>query len=294
MIPNRSPMLSTRRTLFGPLVLVGMVLLPAVAFAEGPKVAVVDTVQASLRLKLGIRQAVATALDDLSVAMVPFEDLTAEDAACTDAACFAAIAKRVEATHVLVVQGVANPAGYRLTLDVRDGETGRTLGSDSKDCELCAEDQFVPTVQEKVGKLWTRVMQEQAPSPAAETAPPPPPAHAMVPVRDTERPPGLEVSTTPPWWRQPTPMMGIGFGAVGLLAVGFGVYYIAVDGNVVERTPSGKPIIVRDTGKWGWSLLSVGVVSMAAGSAMVIWGRDDGTSVSVAVGPRSLGLQGKF
>jgi hypothetical protein len=287
-------MLSTRRTLFGPLLLVGMVLLPAVASAEGAKVAVVDTVQASLRLKLGIRQAVATALDDLSVAMVPLEDLTAEDAACTDAACFAAIAKRVGATHVMVVQGVANPAGYRLTLDVRDGETGRSLGSDGKDCELCAEDQFVPTVQEKVGKLWTRVMQEQAPPPAEETTPPPPPARHMVPVRDTERPPGLDVSSTPPWWKQPTPMMGIGFGAVGLLAAGFGVYYIAQDGKTVESTPSGKGVILRDTGKWGWSLLGVGVVSIAAGSAMVIWGRDDGSNVSVAVGPRSLGLQGKF
>jgi hypothetical protein len=89
-------------------------------------------------------------------------------------------------------------------------------------------------------------------------------------------------------------MMGIGFGAVGLVAVGFGIYYIAQDGKAVEKTPNGNPIILRDTGKWGWSLLGVGVVSLAAGTAMVIWGRDDGTSVSVAVGPASLGLQGKF
>jgi hypothetical protein len=289
-------MLSTRRNLFGPLVLVGMVLLPAVAFAEGAKVAVVDTVQATLRLKLGIRQAVATALDDLSVAMVPLEDLTTEDAACTDAACFAAIAKRVEATHVMVVQGVANPAGYRLTLDVRDGETGRSLGSDGKDCELCSEDQFVPTVQDKVSKLWTRVMREQAPPslPAPAVAPLPPP-HAMAAVSDTEQPrPGVDTSTIPPWWKQPTPVMGIGFGAVGLLAAGFGIYYITQDGKTVENNPQGKAVILRDTGKWGWSLLGVGAVSLVAGSAMVIWGRDDGTSVSVAVGPSSLGLQGKF
>src|ERR1017187_2073048 len=275
MIPNRSPMLSTRRNLFGPLVLVGMVLLPAVAFAEGAKVAVVDTVQATLQLKLGIRQAVATAL----------EDLTAEDATCADEPCYMAIAKRVAATHVMVVQGVANPAGYRLSLEVRDGETGRSLGSDGKDCELCAEDQFVPAVQDKVSKLWKRVMREQAP----KSSPP-----AMGPVSDTETRPGVDVSATPPWWKQPTPMMGIGFGAVGLVAVGFGIYYIVQDGKAVEKTPNGNPIILRDTGKWGWSLLGVGVVSWAAGSAMVIWGRDDGTNVSVAVGPASLGLQGKF
>ena len=262
-----------------------MVSLPAVAFAEGAKVAVVDTVQATLQLKLGIRQAVATALDDLSVAMVPLEDLTAEDATCADEPCFVAIAKRVEATHVMVVQGVANPAGYRLSLEVRDGETGRSLGSDGKDCELCAEDQFVPAVQDKVSKLWKRVMREQAPKPQP----------AMGPVSDTQTRPGVDVSATPPWWKQPTPAMGIGFGAVGLVAVGFGVYYIAQDGKAAETSKlNGTPIILRDTGKWGWSLLGVGVVSLAAGSAMVIWGRDDGTSVSVAVGPASLGLQGKF
>jgi hypothetical protein len=264
-----------------------MVLLPTAAWAEA-KVAVVDTVQATLRLKLSVRQAVAGTLDDLSVPMVPMEDLTTEDAACTESDCFSAVAKRVGATHLLLVQGVANPAGYRLSLDIRDGETGRSLGTDGKDCELCAEDQFAKTVQERVAKLWKRVIKEQTPPPAP--APPPP----MVAVPQPEERPGVDVTAAPSFWQQPTPVMGLGFGAVGLLAAGFGIYYIAVDGKTVTTNVTGKGIIVRDTGKWGWSLLGVGVVSLAAGSAMVIWGRDDGTSVSVAVGPRSLGLQGKF
>jgi len=289
-MPNRSPMLSTRRNLFGSLLLLGMVLLPAAAWAQA-KVAVVDTVQATLRLKLSIRQAVAGTLDDLSVAMVPMEDLTPEDAACMDSPCYVETAKRVGATHLLLVQGVANPAGYRLSLDIRDGETGRSLGTDGKDCELCAEDQFASTVQERVGKLWTRVSKEQA-QPAATPTPRP---HAMVPVSDTEQRPGVDVSSIPPWHQQVTPMMGLGFGAVGLLAAGFGIYYITQDGKTATTDKvNGSPIMVRDTGKWGWSLLGVGAVSLVAGSAMVIWGRDDGTHVSVAVGPRSLGLQGKF
>jgi hypothetical protein len=279
-------MLSTRRNSFGTLVLLGMLLSPTVVLADSAKVAVVDTVRATLRMKLGIRQAVASALDELSVAMVPLEDLTPEDATCADADCFVALAKRVEATHILVVQGVANPAGYRLSLEVRDGENGRSLGSDGKDCELCAEDQFVPAVQDKVKKLWARVMLEQAPKP---------PAMSPVPEAAPGQNPGVDVSAVRPWYQQPTPMMGAGFGAAGLLAIGFGVYYMAVDGNTVETSKSnGKPIILRDTGKWGWSLLGVGAVSLAAGSTMLIWGRDDGNSVSVAVGPASLGLQGKF
>jgi hypothetical protein len=272
------------------MVLVGMVLLPAAAWAQA-KVAVIDTVQASLKLKLGLRQAVATALDDLSVAMVPFEDLLPEDADCTDASCYTAMAKRVQATHLLLVQGVANPAGYRLALDVRDGETGRSLGSDGKDCELCAEKQFSSTVQERVTALWIRVMQEQtAPRPAETTPSPSPSPQPMAPVVEQS----LE-SEVPSFWQQRTPVLGLGFGVLGLVAVGFGVYYIAVDGDTVHLSKSNlKPIILRDTAKWGWGLVGVGAVSLIAGSAMVIWGRDDGSNVSVAVGPRSIGLQGRF
>ena len=271
------------------MVLVGMMLLPAAAWGQA-KVVVLDSVQTSLKLKLGVRQAVASALDDLSVAMVPLEDVLPEDVACADPACYAAIAKRVEATHVLLVQGVANPAGYRLTLDVRDGESGRTLGTDGKDCELCAEDQLATTVQQKVTSLWIRVMQEQAgPSAAA----PPPPAAAVVPARAPTT--GEETSGTSPWWQQRTPLMGLGFVTAGLVATGFGVYYVIQDGKTVTTDQvNQKPIMVRDTGKWGWSLAGVGVVSLLAGSAMMIWGGDDGSSVAVAVGPQSIGLQGRF
>ena len=269
------------------MVLVGMVLFPAAAWAQA-KVVVLDSVQTSLKLKLGVRQAVASALDDLSVAMVPLEDVLPEDAACAAPACYSAIAKRVQATHVLLVQGVANPAGYRLTLDVRDGETGRTLGTDGKDCELCAEDQLAPTVQEKVTGLWIRVMQEQAGSSPA------PAAHAAVVPAATVTP-APETSPIPPWYQQRTPLLGLGFAAAGLVATGFGVYYITQNGKTVETNQvNQKPIIVRDTGKWGWSLTGIGVVGLLAGSAMMIWGGDDGSSVSVAVGPRSIGLQGKF
>jgi hypothetical protein len=269
------------------MVLVGMWLSPAVARAQA-KVVVLDSVQTSLKLKLGVRQAVASALDDLSVAMVPLEDVLPEDAACTEATCYVAIAKRVQATHVLLVSGVANPAGYRLTLDVRDGETGRTLGTDGKDCELCAEDQLAPTVQEKVTALWIRVMQEQA-----GTAPAAAPTSAAQPAAVVT--PAPAPASADPWYQQRTPMMGLGFAAAGLVATGFGVYYILQDGKTVERSAiNNKPIIVRDTGKWGWSLTGIGVVGVLAGSAMMIWGGDDGSNVSVAVGPQSLVLRGKF
>lgn len=263
-----------------------MLLLPAAAWAQA-KVVVLDSIQASLKLKLAVRQAVATALDDLSVPMIPLEDVLPEDASCADAACYAAIAKRVTATHLLLVQGVANPAGYRLSLDVRDGESGRTLGTDGKDCELCAEDQLVPTVQEKVTSLWVRVMQEQ--SAAAAPQPAPAASAGMAPVTVTESPP------PPRWYEQGTPLLGAGFAAIGLVAAGFGVYYILQDGETAKRNQiNDRPILLRDTGTWGWSLTGVGAVAVLAGAAMIIWGRDDGANVAVALGPRSVALQGRF
>jgi hypothetical protein len=286
MLPNRCAMFGNRKNLCGLWVLVGMTALPAAAFAQ-PRVAVVETVQTISRLKLSVRQAVASALDDLLVSMVPPEDLTIEDAACTDAACYAAMAKRTNATYVLLVQGVANPAGYRLSLDMRDGETGRSLGTDNKDCELCAENQFAPTIKDRVTRLGARVMKEsessaQAGAPVAATAP--------------AKRPGVDVSSIPPWWVQPRPMIGLGLGVAGLAAVGIGIYYIAVDGNVATSSSAGSHpgILVRDTSKWGWTLVGVGGVAALAGTSMFIWGRDDGTQVEVVMGPASLGLHGKF
>jgi hypothetical protein len=279
-------MFGKRKNLCGLLLLAAMIALPAAAFAQA-RVVVVDTVQTSSRVKLSVRQAVASALDDLSVAMVPPEDLTLEDSACIHAACYASVAKRTGAKYVLLVQGVANPAGYRLSLDIREGETGRSLGTDGKDCELCSEDQFAPTIKDRVTRLGTRVMKEnetsaQGGAPAVDTSP--------------SKRPGVDVSSIPPWWEQPRPMIGLGLGVVGLAALGVGIYYIAVDGNVSKSSSAGnhQGILLRDTSKWGWTLLGVGGVAALAGSSMFVWGRDDGTQAEVVMGPASLGLHGKF
>jgi hypothetical protein len=297
-------MMHSPRNLFGLLVLVGMVLLPLPASAAGAKVGVIDTIRASLTLKLNARQAVAAALDEIGVAMVPMEDMTSEDGACAESGCYIVIAKRVGATHLVLVSGVANPAGYRLSLDVRDGRTGRSLGTDGKDCELCAEDQFATTLQERVTKLWKRVVREEE---RAEAASGTRRLQPVVAEPEDKRAEGQGSSR----WTQRTPLMGLGLGAVGLVGIGFGAYYLAVDGNAVETShptalpgepaPASHPIILRDTGKWGWTFLGMGSVLLATGAAMMIWGGDDGggaardqSDLQVFVGPGSLGLQGKF
>jgi hypothetical protein len=285
-------MMDTRKHSSLLLVLVCMLLCPVAAYAGDAKVAVVDTIQASPKLKASARQAVAGSLDELGIVMVPLEGVTLEDAACAEPACFAAAGKRMRATHLLLVSGVANPAGYKLSLDVRDGESGRSLGTDAKDCELCSEDQLATTLQDRVTKLWKRVAREEARAKAAE------PDRRLGPVSaETDTKPAA--SGVPSFWSQRTPLVGLGFAVLGAAGIGVGAYYIAVDGDTVETNkPTGgakpHPIIVRDTGKWGWTFLGVGALSALAGTAMMIWGGDDGSSVSVAVGPTSLGLQGKF
>jgi hypothetical protein len=285
-------MMDTCKRSFRLLFLIGLVLCPLAAQASDARVAVVDTIQASPKLKLSAQQAVAGALDELGIAMVPLEDVASEDKACTESACFATAAKRMRATKLLLVAGVANPAGYKLSLDVRDGVSGRSLGTDEKDCELCSEDQFATTLQDRVSKLLKRVAQDEARATSGE------PGRSGPASGETET--KSAANAAPSFWSQPTPMMGLGLAALGLAGIGVGAYYVAVDGNTVETNqPTGAgakphPVIVRDTGKWGWTFLGVGAVAALAGTAMMIWGGDDGTSVSVAVGPASLGLQGKF
>jgi hypothetical protein len=272
-----------------------MVLLPLPASAADAKVGVIDTLRASLTLKLNARQAVAAALDEIGVAMVPMEDMTSEDGDCNQSGCFKVIAKRVGATHLVLVSGVANPAGYRLSLEVRDGKSGRSLGTDGKDCELCAEDQLATTLQERVTKLWKRVVREEERAEAASGS------RRLKPVvadRSEEKRPAVQGSS---WWTQRTHLMGLGFAAVGLVGIGFGAYYVAVDGKAVEYSANNQPVILRDTGKWGWTFLGLGAAALVAGSAMMIWGGDDGggtqrdqSNLQVLVGPGSLGLQGKF
>jgi len=289
-------MMHSPKRLLGYLVLAGTVWISTSANAADAKVGVIDTIQASLSLRLNARQAVATALDELGVAMVPMEDLTTEDAACTESACFLSVAKRVGATHLILVSGVANPAGYRLSLDVRDGASGRSLGTDGKDCELCAEDQFGTTLQERVTSLWKRVAREEDRAQAATRK------RRLQPVVADGEEHRAESMASSSSWARPLPIIGLGLGAAGLVGIGFGAYYVAVDGKAVEYShpdlaQNSHAILVRDTGKWGWMFLGLGAASLIGGTAMVIWGRDDGGAhgeVSAVVGPGSLGLQGKF
>jgi hypothetical protein len=148
-------MFGMKRNFWGPLVLLGVV--SPLAEARGDtRVAVLDTLAATLKVRLEVRQAVAKSLDDLEVAMVPPEDLTMNDEACGEPYCLMTLAVRSHATHILLVQGSSNPAGYHFALDLRDGKTGQSLDRDDKNCELCSEDQLAPTLGERFGRLWMR------------------------------------------------------------------------------------------------------------------------------------------
>ncbi len=105
---------------------------------------------------------------------------------------------------------------------------------------------------------------------------------------------GGDTTTFPPWLMQRTSLIGLGFSGAGLLAIGFGTYYVAVDGDTLAKDKiNGKGVWVRNTAGLGGTLIVAGLASLVAGYDVLLlaW---NGGAVSVAVGPASMALQGKF
>ena len=51
--------------------------------------------------------------------------------------------------EILEIQGSYVNESYNLRLDLRDGETGRILGSDAKECEICSARDFYRAVKDR-------------------------------------------------------------------------------------------------------------------------------------------------
>jgi len=202
---------------------------------------------------------------------------------CTTPDCMAERSKRFGATHVLEIQGTYKNESYKLRLDVRATNGGRVLGSESKECEICSARDFLRAIKERTTILWTRIAREQAsvvePSPQADAVPAPKtvlltPSHA-----EQRQPRSL--------WQQPLPLVGLGLMLGGVVAMGFGGYYLAVDGE-----PDG--IRVRTTKRLGWELMAGGGGAVLVGTAFVLLGRDSDTSPKVALGPDRILVFGRF
>ena len=261
------------------------------------RVVVVDALQTTEKLRKEARAAINEALLDQSFESIPASKLGGKT--CESSNCFSSLAKDSDALYTLVVQGTAGATGYRISLDLREGSSGRTLGSDSKECELCDAKDFRKAVRERTATLVTRVHQELA------AAPPPimpgpkidePPVNVKIEKIDLPVPPPTPEPVVRTFWQQPIPLIGLGLGAVGAGLLGTGVYYLAVDGKSASRSgdPGSYGFYKRDTGTFGWAMLGTGIAAMAGGTALVIWGRDSANGINLALSPQHIWLLGRF
>jgi hypothetical protein len=239
-----------------------------------------------------MRSAAEDALDSVGVT-VPRQLHDPKKEECATADCIAERSKRVGATHVLEIQGSYGNESYKLRLDVRAANGGRILGSESKECEICSARDFLRAIKDRTTTLWMRVAREQA------SAVPP----AAEPSRETKR--ATAPLIAPPerraprmLWQQPLPLVGLGFMLAGVVAMSFGGYYLAVDGELdpscSNQTAEQCIYEPRRTKHLGWQLLAGGGGAIVAGTALVIFGRDSDTSPSVAIGPGRVLVSGRF
>ncbi len=126
-----------------------------------------------------------------------------------------------------------------------------------------------------------------APTPAPVPTPvgAPPPAVLAAPPTPTEQPRSSSWHT----WA------GLGIAAVGAAAIGWGITWIAIDGDC----PSGGTCM-GDSGTYrtrtpGWIVAGVGAATLAGGIAVLLTGRTaSGSNVALDLTPTSLLLQGRF
>jgi len=234
-----------------------------------------------------VRASAEQAMRALGVEVVPQNQVRTAFDDCNVPSCLAELGRQAGASHILEIQGSYVNESYNLRLDLRDGETGRILGSDSKECEICSAKDFYRAVRDRTTALWTRVVREQggvgsAPALAASAAPAQPDL-------------GEGRAVAPParrsFWRQPLPLFGLGLAVGGAVLLGFGGYYLAVNGDCVAE-PSCA--FKRTTADLGWGLLAGGGAALLGGVAIVIWGRDEPSGPAISLGPGTISLFGRF
>jgi hypothetical protein len=273
-----------------------MISLVAVFFGSSavaaPRVVILEMAGGARDIRQEVRASAEQGLRGLGVEVVPQNQVKASLDDCNIPSCLAELGRQAGASHILEIQGSYVNESYNLRLDLRDGETGRILGSDSKECEICSARDFYRAVKDRSAALWTRVVREQG-SAAAVPAQAVSVTQARADLAEAKAAPSpTKVGRS--LWRQPLPLFGLGLVAGGAVLIGFGGYYLAVDG---EPDPSchGQPCAYkRSTADLGWGLLAGGGAALLGGVAILIWGRDEPSGPTVSLGPGTVTLSGSF
>lgn len=258
------------------------------ALAAAKPVILVEVPGAASEMREKMRVAAEEGLESLGVT-VPRQLHDPQKDECTTPECVSERCKRFGATHVLEIQGSYLNESYKFRMDVHTTHGDRVLGSESKECEICSGRDFLRAIKERTAVLWTRVAREQASvvEPAPQTNAEPAPKAVSLATSNTEQRQPRSL------WQQPLPLAGLGLMLGGVVAMSFGGYYLAVDGE----PPSGceTPCLYqRDTKRLGWELMAGGGGAILAGTAIVLLGRDSESSTTVALGPGRVLVSGRF
>ena len=255
--------------------------------AAAPRVVLLEMAGGARDIRQEVRASAEQALRALGVEVVPQNQVRTALDDCNVPSCLAELGRQAGASHILEIQGSYVNESYNLRLDLRDGETGRILGSDSKECEICSAKDFYRAVRDRTTALWTRVVREQG-SASAVSLPAVSPPRAQTDFSEGR-------AASPParrsFWRQPFPLFGVGLVAAGAVLLGFGGYYLAVDGDCVADPPC---VSKHATAAPGWGLLAGGGAALLGGVAIMIWGRDEPAGPAISFGPGTISLFGRF
>ena len=261
--------------------------------AAAPRVVLLEMAGGARETRQEVRASAEQALRALGVEVVPQNRVKTALDECNIPSCLAELGRQARASHILEIQGSYVNESYNLRLDLRDGGTGRILGSDSKECEICSAKDFYRAVTDRTTALWTRVVREQggagpAPVPSVSATP----AQADTAKARTAPPPTISRRS---FWRQPWPVFGLAVAVGGAALVGFGGYYLAVDGQTDPSCAAQRVCpFTRSTAGLGWGLLAGGSAALLGGVAILIWGRDEPSETAVSFGPGTISFHGHF
>jgi hypothetical protein len=240
-----------------------------------------------------VRASAEQALRALGVDVVPQNRVKSALDECNIPSCLAELGSQAGASHILEIQGSYVNESYNLRLDLRDGGTGRILGSDSKECEICSAKDFYRAVTDRTTALWMRVVREQGSAGAVPVqSVPVTPAQIDTTEDRTIPPPTISGRS---FWRQPWPLFGLAVTVGGAALLGFGGYYLAVEGQTDPSCAGQRACpFTRSTAGLGWGLLAGGSAALLGGVAILIWGRDDPIEAAISLGPGTVSFHGRF
>lgn len=169
---------------------------------------------------------------------------------------------------------------YRLHLMLQDAQTGNTLVARDDVCEICTEKDAADAVNIAASALKTALdhTPRALPQPIAAPAPAPIDAKPQAPR------PSMRARL-----RRILPWVAVGAGAVGM---GFGAYYLAIDGKNINCAPDGSICGgSKDSKAWGIEGLAIGAAVAATGLVFVLLPpRASDAPRSAAPPPRTVGV----